>query len=415
MFDAFVRVISSLAVEESWAAPPAVLPQAHRALYEEINATESDLGSEDELLHEPFYRTASSTPDAPCLFAANAELTYGQVALMSASLAERLALPASSRVGILLPKGWQQVVAALAILRAGTAFIPLDVHWPEERLRLIASLAPLAAIVSSSVHKPKWFPTDQVILIDAHPSKQQTKSSTERQRVSSSSEAYMIFTSGSTGLPKGVAISHRGALNTVRDVNKRFSITPSDRVFGLSELHFDLSIWYTHTHRTLHCMFTLLTSARDIFGTLAVGASLVIPPPEAKRDPSMWLSLVHRHGVTVWNSVPRLAELLTEEQEATPVKHTLRLVLMSGDWIPISLPAKLRRSFGDNVELISMGGATEASIWSVLYPIPKELPPAVPSVLYGRPMLNQTMHILDGALHERAFYVPGTKHTYHAS
>lgn len=87
--------------------------------------------------------------------------------------------------------------------------------------------------------------------------------------------------------------------------------------------------------------------------------------------------------------------------------HNIRLIMMSGDWIPISLPAKLRRSFGNGVELISMGGATEASIWSVLYPVPQELPAAVPSVLYGRPMLNQTLHVLDASLNERPLLVPG--------
>lgn len=241
MFDAFVRVITSLAAEESWASVPALLPPAHLALYTDVNATHSDLGPAEELLHEPLYRSAAATPDAPAVLTATAELTYAQLAALASSVAASLTLGASSRVGILLPKGWQQVVAAMGILSAGMVFIPLDVYWPEERLRLVASLASLAAIVSISAHRPRWY-TGSVVLIDAL-KQQHAAPAPARTRVSSDSEAYIIFTSGSTGQPKGVAISHRGALNTVRDVNKRFAIKATDRVFGLSELHFDLSIW----------------------------------------------------------------------------------------------------------------------------------------------------------------------------
>lgn len=244
MFTAFTNTIASLATDDAWSAVPAVLPARHRALYQQVNNTSADLGPLDERLHEPFYRTAAAKPDLPCLVSSNAEFTYGQLASLAASLSTRLRLASSSRVGILLPKGWQQVVAALGILSAGLCFVPLDIHWPEERLRLVASLASLAAIVSSSVHKPTWFTTGEVILVDSRKADPLSSTLDVQSLPPSSSAAYVIFTSGSTGQPKGVEISHRGALNTIRDVNRRFSVTEKDCVFGLSELHFDLSIWF---------------------------------------------------------------------------------------------------------------------------------------------------------------------------
>src|SRR5207249_8611955 len=96
--------------------------------------------------------------------------------------------------------------------------------------------------------------------------------------------AYVIYTSGSTGTPKGVMVTHRSALNTIEDVNRRFGVGPDDRVLGLSNLGFDLSVY-------------------DIFGPLALGGSLVLPAADRRGDPSHWVELVERFGVTVWNSV----------------------------------------------------------------------------------------------------------------
>jgi amino acid adenylation domain-containing protein len=199
--------------------------------------------------------------------------------------------------------------------------------------------------------------------------------------------AYVIFTSGSTGLPKGVMIDHRGALNTVADVNERFAVGEDDRVLALSSLSFDLSVY-------------------DIFGPLAVGGAVVVPDAAAHRDPAAWLELMETAGVTIWNSVPALMELLVEHMSVRAATGGgLRLVLMSGDWIPVTLPARIRRVLGAP-ELVSLGGATEASIWSILHPI-GEVPDDWTSIPYGRPMRNQTFHVLDDALRPRPTGVPG--------
>src|SRR5690606_7406052 len=105
---------------------------------------------------------------------------------------------------------------------------------------------------------------------------------------------YVIFTSGSTGRPKGVMIDHRGAINTILDINRRFAIGPDDRVFAISSLSFDLSVY-------------------DLFGPLAVGGAIVVPSADEATNTAHWRSLLTRHRVTVWNSVPALAQLLFTE------------------------------------------------------------------------------------------------------
>jgi amino acid adenylation domain-containing protein len=200
--------------------------------------------------------------------------------------------------------------------------------------------------------------------------------------------AYVIFTSGSTGLPKGVMINHRGAVNTIVDINKRFQVTNKDRVFAISALNFDLSVY-------------------DIFGILAAGGTVVIPDASSRRDPSHWLPLMIQEKVSLWNSVPALMGMLTEytQSQGKYLPESLRLVMMSGDWIPLSLPNEIKELSTD-VKVISLGGATEASIWSILYPI-EIVDTNWSSIPYGKPMANQKFYVLNDVLEPCPVWVSG--------
>src|SRR5699024_7796185 len=116
--------------------------------------------------------------------------------------------------------------------------------------------------------------------------------------------------------------------------------------FGISNLHFDLSVY-------------------DLFGLLGVGGSIVLPDSKRVKDPAHWIEVLNTEKITVWNSVPAFVEMLVEYEEYQKKLHTktLRLILMSGDWIPVSLPGRIRNILGD-VKIVALGGATEASIWS---------------------------------------------------
>ncbi|KAF3468909.1 AMP-binding protein [Streptomyces sp. Tu 3180] len=193
------------------------------------------------------------------------------------------------------------------------------------------------------------------------------------------SPAYIIFTSGSTGEPKGVVVDHAAARVTVDDITDRLAVGPSDRVLGLSALSFDLSVY-------------------DVFGVLGAGGALVLPDPDGERDPQHWMDLVERHRVTLWNTAPALMQMVLDLAEADPRSAAgqlapLRRVLLSGDWIPVTLPDRLR-ALVPEVEVISAGGATEAAIWSICHPV-GEVPRQWRSIPYGRPLREQFFHVLD--------------------
>ena len=394
-FAAYSRLLEELADgEDAWQANRrSPVPRQQLASRAAVNDTVAPVPA--GLLHEGFLEQARRHPEAIAVIAADREITYGQLAAGSRRLGRTLRAAGARPnrlVAVVMDKGWEQVLAVLGILQSGGAYLPVAAGLPAARRRYLLEHGEVeVALVQSGWDDPDWPADVEQIAID-----ESWLAPDDGPPVSCTATpedlAYVIFTSGSTGRPKGVMIDHRGALNTVTDVNQRFAVAPGDRVLGISALHFDLSVY-------------------DVFGILAAGATLVLPEPFQTPDPAAWLDLLEVRRVTLWNSVPALLEMVVEAAAAGPAPDlsALRLVMLSGDWIPLSLPDRIRDLAGDRrepLELISMGGATEVSIWSILYPI-AEIEAGWSSVPYGKPMVNQTFHVLDEALRPCPVWTPG--------
>jgi amino acid adenylation domain-containing protein len=320
-----------------------------------------------EFLHAAFERQARAKPTRTALIAPDLELDYATLdaasARLAAMLVERLAgTPRDRLVAIVLPKGWRQIVAVLAVLKAGAAYLPIDPTLPIERRKRLIERSQALVLESSAEIDQALQAARSGIAVPALPPVEDP-----------SRLAYVIYTSGSTGEPKGVMIEHRAAVATVAEINRRWSVGPEDRVLGLSSLSFDLSVY-------------------DIFGLLGVGGALVLPDAEASRDPAQWSALLTRHGVTVWNSVPALMAMQAEY--GLPKGHKLRLVMMSGDWVPVELVQRLQAA-SPSTRVVSLGGATEASIWSNAHEV-EALDPSWPSIPYGTPLKGQMLHVVNG-------------------
>ncbi|WP_167858537.1 non-ribosomal peptide synthetase [Methylobacterium nonmethylotrophicum] len=380
MAAAYDALLHRLAADDAaWHANPDLVPAALRAPILAANRTEAPLPS--GLLHLPFLEQARARPDALAVVTLERRLTYADLARRARGLAARLqalGVGPGRLVAVVMEKGWEQVVAVLAVLEAGAAYLPLDPDLPAARRNALMAEGGVGIVLTQPCLLPRLALPAQVSAL-ALSWGEVGEPLCEAGRAVPGDLAYVIFTSGSTGQPKGVMIEHRSALNTVLDINARFGIGPGDRVLGLSSLSFDLSVY-------------------DIFGTLAAGATLVIPHATSAREPGDWDDLVRREGVTVWNSVPALYGLWLDRLEAEPgpVARTLRLALLSGDWVPLGLPAR-SRALLPGTRTISLGGATEASIWSIVHEI-GALDPAWTSIPYGTALANQTMQVLDADL-----------------
>lgn len=391
-FAYYETLVERLAVDpEAWtSASPVPSTPRHTARVAEANDTSRLVP--DGLLHDAVFDRAEELPQAIAVVDDAREITYEELSLEAFALAEALAERGARReepVAIVMRKGWEQVVAALGILEAGAAYLPIDAGLPDARLQTILEQAGTRlALVQPDFDRDRLGGCE-AIEVDGTQSSRRTRSA---GRGGADDLAYVIFTSGSTGTPKGVMIEHGAALNTVSDINGRFRIDAGDAVLGISSMSFDLSVW-------------------DVFGALSAGGKLVLPTVREVPDPADWVEAVERNGVTVWNSVPALASLLVEHLRGRDgeLPDSLRLLMMSGDWIPVSLPDGVRKLHPGTVEIASLGGATEASIWSIHYPI-REVDPEWESIPYGKALANQSFHVLDWRGAERPVWVPGPLH-----
>ncbi|HWB57839.1 MAG TPA: amino acid adenylation domain-containing protein, partial [Chthoniobacteraceae bacterium] len=385
MFAAFRDLVRRLATDEAvWTADTSLV-QTAPGLLENETCAESG-----ELLHTLFVKQLAARRDEPAVIAPVRTLTYGELhrrAMRIAQVLRESGVQPGTLVAVVMKKGWEQVVAALGILYSRAAYMPVEAGLPSPRIRqLLGNCDVKVALTQSDADLAiEWPGNVRRICVDGEG---ELDADFEVPRQTRDDLAYVIHTSGSTGFPKGVMIDHRGAVNTILDVNSRYHVGPGDRVFALSSLSFDLSVY-------------------DVFGALAAGGAIVFPSADDAFDPAHWADLIARHGVTIWNSVPALMKILTDYAEQHPGTDAgkLRLVLLSGDWIPLTLPAQIH-AFAPGAEIISMGGATEASIWSILFPV-REVDPAWKSIPYGRAMTNQTFRVLDKALEDCPAWVTG--------
>ncbi|MDN5916863.1 MAG: amino acid adenylation domain-containing protein, partial [Pseudonocardia sp.] len=373
MFAAYRGLLDRLSGDD-WEAPvPDLLPAGQAAVRERVNATEG--AEHPRPLHHDVFARAAAAPDRPALLGGDGdggELSYGALAdsaLRVAAVLRTAGVRTGDTVAVTLPRGPGQIVAVLGVLAAGGVYVPVGVDQPPARRGRIHAAAGIRTVVTEAV------------LAEARAAEPLA----EPVPVDPDALAYVIFTSGSTGEPKGVEITHRAALNTIDDINRRFHVGPDDRVLAVSALDFDLSVY-------------------DIFGLLGAGGALVLVAEQDRREARAWLRACAAYGVTVWNSVPALLDMLLVGADELP--PGLRLAMVSGDWVGLDMLGRVRAASDGRCRLISLGGATEAAIWSNWFDVATPAP-GWTSVPYGHPLTNQRFRVVDDLGRDCPAWVPG--------
>ena len=356
-------------------------------------------------IHQLFEAQVERTPDAIAVVFENQSITYRDLNQQSNQLArhlQKLGVKPGVMVAVYMQRSLEMITALLGILKAGGGYVPLVTNFPEARLHWILdsldvpciltqqSLLPTIAnlndlpalhhvvcldesVAASSAPLPAVELPDRQIWATAQI--QQHASDNLLIQSQSTDTAYIIFTSGSTGTPKGVMVTHQPVINLIDWVNRTFQINSRDRVLFITSICFDLSVY-------------------DIFGLLAAGGSIQVVSDDDVHDPHRLLDLIHREPITFWDSAPAtLQQLVPFFSTASPQDSQLRLVFMSGDWIPVKLPDLLKQTF-PGVEVIGLGGATEATVWSNYYLI-HAVESHWLSIPYGKPIQNAQYYVLD--------------------
>ena len=389
MFEVYCKILRKLAHEENWNKESfEMLPQWQIEQREKINATDEKVS--DIMLHEMMLQVAEKDPHKMAVISSSKQLTYSDLSSRANQIGRKLrehgARP-NELVAIVMDKGWEQYAAVFGILVAGSAYLPIDPCIPEERLNFMLKEGEVSIILTQSDvdQRLKWPEHLKRFCVDIDFN--EVDSSPLNNIQTSDDLAYVIYTSGSTGMPKGTMVAHRGVVNMLHDIQQRCNLNEENRIFAISSLQHDASVF-------------------DVFA-VGLGMGNVIPDSSSNPEPSHWVKMMREHNVSFWNSVPAFMDILLSYIEGKEeIKlESLREVILSGDFIPISMPDRLRNT-APKVNILSAGGPTETIVWSISYPINSVNPDWI-SIPYGCPTSNHQYFILDKNLMEQPVWVSG--------
>ncbi|WFD11845.1 non-ribosomal peptide synthetase [Tepidibacter hydrothermalis] len=381
MFESLVKMIEKLATKDDWDIFIDVFPENQLEVREEALNDILPLQYPDKNIYTDFIKWVNLTPHKVALINGinKQEVTYKELYKKALHIATNLrnsGIKPGDCVGIVLPRGLEQIESMLGILLCGGVYVPVGINQPVSRREKIYNQIGIKALVSNmDTIEQKELKSDSVMVLDINETLKQELMDKPIE-VKPKSSAYIIMTSGSTGMPKGVDISHASAVNTIDDINEKYKISQSDSVLAVSAIDFDLSVY-------------------DIFGLLSVGGTIVILEEDHYKNPSTWFELIEQYHITIWNSVPILLDMLVTFTESFNKNLPIRVAMLSGDWIPLKLPSRFYKLSKNISTVVAMGGGTEASIWSNYLNVPRNIPKDWVSIPYGRPLKNQIYKVVD--------------------
>ncbi|HEX9937525.1 MAG TPA: amino acid adenylation domain-containing protein, partial [Longimicrobium sp.] len=344
-----------------------VLPEAERQrVLEAWSRTDAEYLA-GACIHELIEAQAARTPDAAAIRFAGAALTYAGLDRAANRLANHLrrrGVRPETRVGICLERGTELVVAILAVLKAGGAWVPLDPAYPAERLAFMLADSGAALLLTRLPLPEGLAPEAGVVCLDANRERIEAESAqAPAAGVIPDNLAYVIYTSGSTGRPKGVLVPHRGLANVARGHAHDLGVTAGDRVLQFASPSFDASVF-------------------ELVMALATGATLVLGTRETLAPGPDLVRLLHDEEVTAATLPPSVLAVLPPAE-----LPALRTLMTAGE----ALPAELVERWAPGRRFFNLYGPTEATIWSAT----AECAPGGGRPPIGRPVPNTRAYVLD--------------------
>ncbi|HWW72358.1 MAG TPA: amino acid adenylation domain-containing protein [Duganella sp.] len=332
----------------------------------------------DLMIHQLFERQAAASPDGIALVFEQHELSYAQLNRRANQLAHYLisqGVGPDQRVALCAERGFEMVIALLAVLKAGAAYVPLDPAYPRERLDfMLADSAPVLLLTQQSLLGALDDVVVPVLVIDTASHLQTQPGHNPDPAVlglHARHLAYVIYTSGSTGMPKGVMNQHDGVVNRLLWAQDQFALTADDRVLQKTPFGFDVSVW-------------------EFFLPLLAGARLVLARSGGHQDPLYLAKLIEDSAITTLHFVPSMLRSFVE-QLAPGRCASIRHLLLSGEALPHPLVEEAARRL-PRTQLHNLYGPTEAAIDVSYWNCTGMRTGPVP---IGRPIANTGLYILD--------------------
>jgi amino acid adenylation domain-containing protein len=284
-------------------------------------------------------------------------------------------------VGVFCERSLDMVVALLAILKSGAAYLPLDPEYPQARIRYVVEDAKPPFIVTQSglVERIADVPAERIVLDQLQDVLREQAVANPAVEPDARQPAYAIYTSGSTGNPKGVVIPQYAFINFLHGMQDSIGLHPQDRLLAVTSLSFDIA-------------------GLELFMPLLAGARVVLATQEEARDAEHLLRLLQQEKISFMQATPATWHMLVSEPWQPPQGFK---VLCGGEPMPAALANKLLRR---NVDLYNVYGPTETTVWSTVYHVQDEV---VGNIPIGRPIANTTVYVLDEHRQPVPVGVPG--------
>ncbi|NOX38147.1 MAG: amino acid adenylation domain-containing protein [Calditrichaeota bacterium] len=357
--------------------------EEHRWLVQELNRTEAPF-PKDQPVHRWFESAVAKHPDRVAIQFEDQQIPYGELNRRANQLAHYLreqGVGPEVLVGLALPRSPDMIVAMLAVLKAGGAFLPLDPTYPTERLKFMIQDAGIRLLLTHSQFLDRFADAEGVtpLLLDSQWDETIAGYPENNPDVAVFPDnlAYIIYTSGSTGRPKGVMLAHRGLANTIVATIQTYDVQPDSRILQFASFSFDASLV-------------------EIFPTLIQGATLCLIPQEAVTSAPLLIQKFKDLNITNAILPPSMLASLPET-----ALEDVRVLVSAGE----ACPPDMARRYYKGRRFINAYGPTENTIYTSYFVVESE--PASATVPIGKPVQNTRFYVLDEFLNPVPVGVPG--------
>jgi amino acid adenylation domain-containing protein len=339
--------------------------------------------------HQLFEEQAARSPEAVAVVFDGEAVSYGALNARANGLARRLrarGVGGDMVVGLALDRGIEMMVAMLAVMKAGAAYLPLDPDYPAERLTHMLTDSSASLLLTQQSLADRFAPAlarsgAEAWLLGREDDGREEDSRNLDVAIHPEHLAYVIYTSGSTGLPKGVMVRHDAVTNFLATMAEQPGVSREDRVLGLTSLSFDIAVL-------------------ELWLPLTRGAQVVLADRASAHDPARLKALARNHGVTMIQATPSSWRMLLDHDDADPWLPDGCRVLCGGEALP---PDLAKRLVAITSAVWNLYGPTETTVWSARH----RLDALDPTPLLGGPIGNTTLHILDNDLNLAPLGVAG--------
>ncbi|UAC49750.1 amino acid adenylation domain-containing protein [Bacillus aquiflavi] len=338
-------------------------------LLTEFSGEKSDY-SRTKAIHQLFEEQVKRTPNKTAIVFGNQKLTYQQLNNKANQLArflQRNGVQPLTRVGVMIDRSIDMMVAIFAVLKAGGTYIPIDPSYPKGRITYMIQNSSISLLLSSSTINDVEFAGRKIDVADSRIDQENVENLPNLGKVDHS--VYIMYTSGSTGRPKGICIDHQSLHNFIHGFTRAVEFAPDHTILSLTSMSFDPFVV-------------------ESFLPLTLGMVVVIADEEQRQNAANIKDLIQQHHIDVIQLTPsRLQLLLNDENDQTFEK--LQTVLVGGETLTNSLVQKLKQI--TNAKVYNIYGPTETTVWLTVKEINSDTEP----ITVGKPIANKKVYILN--------------------